>query len=242
MLIKSKAIVLRAVKFGDRQLVVDMLTEQLGRISFFENLSKTARGKIQKQYFQPLTMLGIELDYRQNAKLQHLKNVRLESPFQSIPFDSVKLAISLFLSEFICFSTRGEQKNELLYHFVDKSLSWLDGSTGPIANFHLVFMLRTTRFVGFFPNLENYQKGDFFDMLNGTFSHVRPVGSEYILPVEASKIADLMRMSYATMHLFKMSRQERNRCCELILKYYRLHVPGFPELKSFGVLKELFEE
>ena len=42
------------------------------------------------------------------------------------------------------------------------------------------------------------------------------------------------------MHLFSFSRNERNRCVELILKYYRLHVPDFPELKSTGVLQELF--
>ena len=45
---------------------------------------------------------------------------------------------------------------------------------------------------------------------------------------------------YETMHLFKMSRSERNRCTEIILTYYRLHVPNFPELKSLGIMQELF--
>ena len=49
-----------------------------------------------------------------------------------------------------------------------------------------------------------------------------------------------MRVNYATMHLVKMSRTERNRCVELIVKYYRLHQPDFPELKSLPVLKEVF--
>ena len=51
----------------------------------------------------------------------------------------------------------------------------------------------------------------------------------------------LMRMNYETMHLFAMSRTERNRCLEIILRYYRLHLPGFPELKSPDVLRELFQ-
>ena len=49
-----------------------------------------------------------------------------------------------------------------------------------------------------------------------------------------------MRMNYDTMHLFEMSRAERNRCVEIILSYYRLHLPGFPELKSLEVLRELY--
>ncbi len=43
----------------------------------------------------------------------------------------------------------------------------------------------------------------------------------------------LLRLSYETMHLYTMSRLDRNRCVEVILQYYRIHVPGFPELKSF---------
>ncbi len=37
-----------------------------------------------------------------------------------------------------------------------------------------------------------------------------------------------------------MSRQERNRCVEVIISYYRLHMPDFPELKTLPILKELF--
>ncbi len=47
-------------------------------------------------------------------------------------------------------------------------------------------------------------------------------------------------MNYANMHLFKMSHAERNRFCDLVLDYYTLHLPKFPELKSLRVLRELF--
>jgi DNA repair protein RecO (recombination protein O) len=42
------------------------------------------------------------------------------------------------------------------------------------------------------------------------------------------------------MHLFRLSRSERNRILELLLTYYRLHLPAFPELRSLSVLRELF--
>ena len=42
----------------------------------------------------------------------------------------------------------------------------------------------------------------------------------------------MMRMDYSTMHLFKMSHEERNRLLEVSLTYYRLHLPDFPEMKS----------
>jgi len=49
-----------------------------------------------------------------------------------------------------------------------------------------------------------------------------------------------MRMNFETMRLFEFSRTERNKCVDLMLSYYRLHIPGFPELKSLPVLKTLF--
>ena len=67
-----------------------------------------------------------------------------------------------------------------------------------------------------------------------------PLHPDFLGPDEARKIGLLMRVNYATMHLVKMSRTERNRCVELIVKYYRLHQPDFPELKSLPVLKEVF--
>ena len=103
MILKSKAIVLRSLKFGDSSLIIDMFTELEGRISFITRIPKTAKGKIKKQYFQPLTLLDLEFDYRPRTSLQRIKEVRIFRPYGSIPFDPVKSAILLFLSEFLYY-------------------------------------------------------------------------------------------------------------------------------------------
>jgi DNA repair protein RecO (recombination protein O) len=48
-------------------------------------------------------------------------------------------------------------------------------------------------------------------------------------------------MDYATMHLFRLGRADRNRILEILILYYRLHIPQFPELRSLPVLQELFQ-
>ena len=241
MLTKTRAVVLHSVKYGEQKIIVDMLTADLGRLSFACRLPKTQRGKLKKQLFQPLTLLNIELDFRQGAALQTLRDVQMAHPFASIPFDAAKLSISLFVAEFLLHATRGEQQNEPLFQYIENSVLWLDGQTRAFANFHLVFMMRLSRFIGFFPNLDDYHDGDFFDLRNGVFSAVQPSHSEFVAPNEAAHIGKLMRMGYESMHLFRLSRHERNRCVEFILAYYQLHVPNFPELKSLPVLQELFE-
>ena len=172
--------------------------------------------------------------------MQRFRDLRLAKPFGSVPFDPVKLSISLFLAEFLNYATRNEQQNELLYDYVEDSLLWLDNVSEQYANFHLVFMMRLSRFIGFFPNLAESDAHQWFDLRNSVFTTVRPPHPDYLEPAEASRIALLMRMNYKNMHLFRMSQAERNRCVEIILNYYRLHVPGFPEMKSLPVLQTLF--
>lgn len=240
MEMKTRALVLRTVKYGDAQMIVDLLGRSTGRVSFICHLPKTNKGRVRKQFFQPLTLLDLSFDYRPNLALQHFRDIRIAQPYTSIPFDPYKLSISLFLTEFLEYTTRNEQHNEPLYDYVENSLLWLDNVPQQFANFHLVFMMRLTRFIGFYPNLTDGRNQTWFDLRNGSFVLQRPTHPDFLEPAEASKIHLLMRMTFENMHLFRMTKAERNRCTEIIIYFYRLHVPGFPEMKSLGVLRELF--
>ena len=241
MLTKTQAIVLHSLKYGESRLIVDMFTRAFGRQSFIVSIPKTTKGKIKKQFFQPLTLLEIETDLRPKLQLQKLNDVRLLSPFASIPFEPDKLAISLFVAEFLYYALRSEQRNELLYDYLENSIMWLDGQQTNFANFHLVFLLRLTRFLGFYPNLDDYEDGDYFDLRESEFMSNPPVHRDFLHPEEAQKVQLMMRMDFPTMHLFRMSHDDRNRLLEVSIKYYRLHLPDFPEMKSIEVLQALYQ-
>jgi DNA repair protein RecO (recombination protein O) len=196
---------------------------------------------MKKQFFQPLTILEIETDVRPKLQLQKLADVRLLHPFSTIPFDPHKLSIALFIAEFLYYALRSEQQNVLLFDYVTDSIQWLDGQDSRFANFHLVFLMRLSRFLGFYPNLDDYSAGDYFDLRESIFLSAPPVHRDFLYPQEAEKVQLMMRMDFATMHLFQMSHTERNRLLEVALSYYRLHIPDFPELKSLSVLQELYE-
>ena len=215
MLTKTQAIVLHSLKYGETRLIVDMFTRSYGRLSFIVSLPKSPKG-------------------------QKLSDARLLHPFSTIPFSQHKLSISLFVAEFLYYALRGEQQNALLFDYVIDSIQWLDGQDIRFANFHLVFLMRLSRFLGFYPNLDDYSAGDYFDLRESVFLPAPPVHRDFLQPEEAQKVQLMMRMDYATMHLFQMSHTERNRLLEVALTYYRLHLPDFPELKSLSVLQELY--
>jgi DNA repair protein RecO (recombination protein O) len=240
MEVKTKAIVVRTVKYGESRIIVDLLTREAGRVSMVCQLTKSGNGKIKKQLLQPMTMLDVAFDYHKNISLQHFQDLRIGQVYRSLLFDPYKLSITLFLAEFLIYATRDETDNRQLYDFIETSLLWLDNADGGFANFHLVFMLRISLFIGFYPNLDDYHEGCWFDLREGCFTPLRPSHNDCLKPDEAARMRTIMRMSLDNMHLFRMSRVERNRCAEIILYYYRLHQSDFPELRSIEVLKELF--
>ena len=240
MLVKTEAIVLHSFKYGETRLIVDMFTKELGRMSFIVPLPKSSKSRLKKQYFQPMTLLDIECDVRQRVQLQKLKDARLLTAYTSISFSPEKLAISLFVAEFLYHALRSEQQNAPLFAYISDSMQWLDMAPANYANFHLTFLMHMSRFLGFYPNLDDYVDGYVFDMRAATFSQQVPTHRDFLQPDDSRRIHTLMRMDFPTLHLFQLSHHDRNRITEVLLHYYRLHIPQFPELKSLSVLQELW--
>lgn len=233
---------LHFLKYGESKLVVDMFTRLYGRLTFMVPLSQSLRSKMKKQYFQPLTLLYIEVDVRPQAQMQKLHDVALLVPMPSLLSEPSKLAIALFTSEFLYHALRDEQQNGALFDYLHHSIDWLDKCEHDYANFHLVFLIHMSRFLGFYPNIEDREEASMliFDMREGHFCKEIPVHRDFLMPDEARHVRLLMRMDYATMHLFRLNHAARNRILDVLIHYYRLHLPALPEMRSLEVFRELY--
>lgn len=240
MLQKYQGIVLCTLKYNDKSNIVRIFTQQGGQQSFLVPATRSRKAAVSAVLFQPLSLVEFEADYRPKSGLHPIREARAWYPLLSLPFHPYKSGIALFLAEFLYRVLNEETENTPLFYFLTHSVRWLDASEGSCANFHLVFLMRLSRFLGLYPNTEHYQEGALFDLLNATFTTATPTHGCFLPPDESARVRSLLRMRYETMHLFAMNRTERNRCLDIICRYYRLHLPDFPELKSIDVLKELF--
>ncbi len=238
MLTTTKALVLTTHRYGESRRIVCMYTQLRGMQTFAYTLPR--RGGAKATCLQPLTLVDLSYDHRPAASMQTLKDVRLAYAATTIPFDAYKLSIALFLAEFLRYALRGEQHNAPLFDYLWQSIVWLDTAAAHYANFHIVFLLRLSAFVGIAPNVSTYSPGAWFDLSEGIFSATRPPAAAAVAPAAAQILPTLLRLTFRTMRYVRLSRTARNSITEMIITYYSLHLPAFPALRSFAVLKELF--
>lgn len=248
MLEKVRGIVLRSVKISDTKLIVDLFTYSHGRQSFVTNISHTKMGRTQMSFWAPLSLVEFQADIRPaSSSLPKPKDVRLYYLYSDIPYNPSKSAIVLFLSEFLSAALRAESVNIPLYMYLETSMQFFDNIELPlsVANFHLIFLLRLTRFLGILPNFEiptpaPYMAMPFFDLVSATYTFSVPTHHNFLMKEEAALLPLLFRLNFYTMHLLRLTRSQRSRLLEMIDLYYHLHIPSFPEMKSIGVLHEIF--
>lgn len=238
----SRAIVLHTLKYNDESLIANLLTEEQGRVGMMVRISRSKRAAVRHTLFQPLAVLEVEWDERPRATLQRPRAVQTALPLATVPYDARKAAIALFLAEFLNHAVQAEPDAHGLFNYIVRSVEWLDTCPAGFANFHLVFLLRLTRFLGFMPNVDDAAAGDCFDLRASCFTAAQPLHPDFLPPADAALVPKLMRMGYDNMRFFRFSGAERSRLLGYINTYYRLHLPDFPELKSLAVLKAIYEK
>ena len=239
MVEKFDGIVLRTLKYNDRLMIADIYTRSHGRLSFLVPLSASGKGRARRLLFQPLSMLSFTASYKK-GKLSRISDVQPYMLYSTIQSDVVKSSIALYLSELLTYSLREEEGDEVMYNFLDRSLVLFDNLESGYADFHLVFMVQLLRYLGIFPNIEDYTPYSYLDLLHGCAVSEHPLHPDFLMPADAVSFVNLLRTGYESMHLLSLNRELRGTYLAILATYYRLHIPDFPHLKSVDVLRELF--
>lgn len=236
MQVKTKAIVISSIKFQEKSLIVKCFTQSHGLKSYFVRDAFSGRKSNQKiAYFQPLTILEIEAVHKNKGTLENFKEIKISTPFQSIHSDIYKSTIVMFISEILHHSIHEEEKNESLFSFLETALLWLDHHD-EIANFHLILLLETTKYLGFYPDTSDVDM-PFFEMTEGVFTPFHAISS--LSEHETNLFKKLINLKFdndqKTFHVI-----ERQIVLKVLIDYYSIHLDGFKKPKSLDVLKEVF--
>ena len=105
MIISTKAVILSKLKYKDHDLIVRAYTASNGVVSFLvKGAFSSKKTKIKPAYFQPLSLLQLEIDYKNNRDLHYIKNVRLQQVYSTLHTDILKSTVVIFLAEILTLS------------------------------------------------------------------------------------------------------------------------------------------
>lgn len=221
MLHKTKGVVFRFTRYGESSIIVNIFTAQFGLQGYIVKgvRSKASKGKI--ALFQPLTLLDLVVYHRENANLMHIREAKCIYLYQRISSDVRKTTIALFINEVLNKGVKDQSHAAELCDFLISSLIVLDQSD-KAENFHLVFLVQLSRWLGFQP-----QSTD--EILEG----------RQLEPDEEKVLLELLKADFSTP--LQITNSQRRTLLDVLVFFYARHIDGFGHLKSVSVLREILQ-
>lgn len=222
MIYKTQGIVFRFTKFRETSIIVTIFTELFGLRSYIVNgvrSSKTSGNKI--ALYQPLTLLDLVVYNREHANINRIKEAKCLYPYHSLSTDVKKATLAMFINEVINKTIKEESHTGDLFEFLSESLIELDRQVSRYENFHLIFLVKLSRYLGF-----------------GVHEAKAVTGRAMMDERDEQALSALLEAGYTDP--FALSNAQRRVLLDCLLKFYGEHLETFGEVKSVQVLRELF--
>ncbi len=239
--IKTRGIVLQTVKYSESSVIVRIFTERMGLVSYIVKGVRSAKSSSKAALLRPLTMLEMDVTHRENKGLQNIKEYKRAYNYSSLPFDTMKSSIALFMLEVISKSLKEHDAHEDMFEFVYECFCHLDQIKTMNNDFHLQFLIQYSAYLGFAPHGEYSVHTPFFDMQEGVFTSHSAISSLILNKGSSELISVLVSTSILETLPVRLNRQARRDMLHHLLKYYSLHLEGFAGLRSPEVLEMIFD-
>ncbi len=239
MLQKTKGIALKTTNYSESSIVAQIFTESLGLQSYLINGARKPKAKIHINMLQPLHLLDMVVYVKEGNNLQRIKEAHPAPALAQVPLDIKKGAIALFLNEVLYKVLKHQHPDPQLFHFVYQSILWLDQTNLSIQNFHLCFLMKLSRFLGYLPSTTS-QTHPFFDLMEGRFTSNLPAHSYVLQEPHTSLFHSILSSSYENSAHIAIKHNDRIYVLRQIINFYRLHTENFGIVNSLEILEEIF--
>lgn len=237
MLVKTEGIILQNIKYGDKKIILKIYTKEHGLVTFSAIASKSPKAKIKPASTLPLQLVELTYNYKSNHEVQQLTESNLIYVCSEISRDFNKLAVAQFVNEVLIKCIKEQYPNEELFDFIASSYKWFNESKSGFNNFHICFLFELSKYLGFEPHNNYDSENIYFDTREGKFS---PQPISFPLGFDKTQSLHFVKIFDADLLGKPLTRIERNVLLECLLAYYKMHVAGFNDLKSYPVLVEIF--
>lgn len=228
---------MHSIRYGETSLIARIYTRQMGLQAYLVPGVRKARARVRHNLFQPLTPVDLVAYHKERGGLQRIREIHCPEPYGSIPYEVVKSAIALFLAEVMLQSLHESDPNAPLFDHITGALRFLDGHKGSVANFHLVFLLQYSRFMGFQPRNNHDDAHAFFNLREGLFQPVQEAGNDCLDREQSRLLHEVAMAGFEDLPDLHVPAPMRRVLLGKLLDYFRHHLSGVREIRSRQVLE-----
>ena len=238
MLVKTRAILLKTVKYSENSVIAKFYTEEFGLESFIINNIRSKKAPINAAHLQPLNLLEADIYQRNNANLQRIKELRCNPMLQAIYTDMVKTAVIVFMQEVLGKVIVEKEKNTQLFNFLFSTIQQIEFTENLSGIYPVYWLTKLTKYLGFPPAHDTYVANAVFLPQAGVFSKeiTEPL---YFDETMAQFLYKIYTCPQDKINEVKYNSIQRKELLDKLLLYYRLHSENFKDLKSHKILGEV---
>lgn len=226
----DKAIFLHRIPYSESSLIVTLYTFQNGIQKFlFQGGKKKASGLF------PLSLNEIHYYRRPDSELGKLTTVIPYEMLHSISLNPLKSTIAFFLVDVLMKCLQTNQSDPELYLFTEQKIIELDEKED-LSLYVILFLLEFSEQMGIQPSLENENKL-FFHLQDGEFSN-KHSREELVAEGEAVFLIQELLKNKETQST-EYSKKVKQEAFEILILYYKLHIPKFEIQKSLDIIREI---
>lgn len=235
----NKAIVLSKIKYRDNDLIVTCYTQKRGIVSYLIRNAYKSKSNKTIAYYQSLSQLFIDEKYKQNQSLQYITEVKTSFVYKTLHTNVLKSSVAMFIAEVLTSVLKEEEQNSTLFDYIELSLQWLDTESN-FSNFHLLFLLELTKYLGFYPE-NKFNDNSIFNLQTGAFEN--NLIDKYSISQQNNYILKkLLGMKFDGLYELQLNANQRRNFLNTLLLYFELHLGYFKRPKSLEVFSQLFNQ
>ena len=239
MLITSKAIILKTLKYGETSLICEIFTELHGILTVIIGGVRKSRTRNSAGIVQPGSLVDMTIYYKKDNNMHRVKEYKAAYVFRRIPFEVPRIAVSQFMVEIIKKSVRESEKNQTLFEYCYENIYKLDQEELSVRYAAIDFALELTKHLGFYPQNNWSEKLKYFDLTNGTFRE-NHMGIGQSLSDQASKLLSQFISQKEDLLETNLNDSERHEILDNLLFYYQVHVEHFGKMNSPEIYHDIF--
>jgi DNA repair protein RecO (recombination protein O) len=236
MLHHTRGIVFHQLKYSETSIIAHIYTELFGIQTYMIRGIRGKKSKIKPALFQHLSLVDLVVYHKEKKEIQSIREIKIAVPFKYIPYDVRKSSVLIFLNEVLHKVIKEEEANPELFNFLFSAVQLLDVDENNTVDFHLLFLMQLTKYLGFHPKNNFSEKAPNFNLEEGMFTSTKLPNSSFVGMPFSKYFSTLSNSSFDDPDKITIGQNHRNELLEIILRYYQLHIPVAMNIKSHLVL------